>query len=200
MAKQTTLKNQKRKESDTLERCISRLKNLNDELKAEIELRKRFEADLRSKDSELEKRQQELEEVNTALRVMLKKMGEEKSLTEASITENVRSSIMPYIERLKTTSLSKTQMTFVSMIETHLKKIALSFIKDLSSKFLGLTSAEIEVAILIKDGMSSKEISRLLNISVSTVNTHRYSIRIKTGLKNKKINLRLYLQSLEINS
>jgi DNA-binding CsgD family transcriptional regulator len=88
-------------------------------------------------------------------------------------------------------------MAYLSEIELQLGDIASSFIKELSSEFIGLSPSEIQVASMIKEGKSSKEIARILNISVNTVLSHRYYIRIKTGLKGKKKNLRSYLQTME---
>lgn len=47
-----------------------------------------------------------------------------------------------------------------------------------------LTSREIEVAHLIKDGHSSKEIAQLLDITLKTTQIHRYNISKKLGTNN----------------
>lgn len=51
---------------------------------------------------------------------------------------------------------------------------------DMSS----LSKREIEVVQLIKEGLSSKEIAKSLNISLKTVEVHRYNILRKLKLKN----------------
>jgi DNA-binding CsgD family transcriptional regulator len=56
---------------------------------------------------------------------------------------------------------------------------------------------EIRVANLVKEGLMNKEIARLLGTSTNTVSSHRYKLRSKLGLKNKGVNLRSYLLSLE---
>lgn len=57
-----------------------------------------------------------------------------------------------------------------------------------------LSSRELEIANLIKDGKTNKEIAQILNLSVRTVEAHRYNMRDKVGLKNKrKRNLRSQL-------
>jgi DNA-binding CsgD family transcriptional regulator len=58
-----------------------------------------------------------------------------------------------------------------------------------------LTGKEFEVANLIKEGKTTNEISELLNIAKSSVDTHRFHIRKKLGLNNKDINLRSYLDT-----
>jgi DNA-binding NarL/FixJ family response regulator len=47
-----------------------------------------------------------------------------------------------------------------------------------------LSIREIEIIKLIKDGLSSKTISSLLNIAIGTVEMHRYNILKKLKLKN----------------
>jgi len=41
-----------------------------------------------------------------------------------------------------------------------------------------------------------KEIADMLHLSTNTIVSHRYNIRTKLGLKNRKVNLRSYLQTL----
>jgi len=47
-----------------------------------------------------------------------------------------------------------------------------------------LSNRELEIIKLIKDGLSSKEISTTLNISLKTVEVHRHNILKKLNLKN----------------
>jgi len=47
-----------------------------------------------------------------------------------------------------------------------------------------LTSREIDVMLLICEGLSSQEISEKLHISCRTVEKHRASLLIKTNVKN----------------
>jgi DNA-binding CsgD family transcriptional regulator len=60
-----------------------------------------------------------------------------------------------------------------------------------------LTHRETTIANLIVQGKSSQEISTILNISESTINYHRNNIRKKVGIKNKSVNLQVYLKQLE---
>jgi DNA-binding CsgD family transcriptional regulator len=67
----------------------------------------------------------------------------------------------------------------------------------LKSHFQNLTPAEIQITNFIKEGLTSKEIADILNVAEKTVEIHRYNIRMKLGIKNKKINLRSHLLSVE---
>jgi DNA-binding CsgD family transcriptional regulator len=59
-----------------------------------------------------------------------------------------------------------------------------------------LTETEIKIAAMVKNGMSSKEITDLMNISLETVKTHRKHIRRKLNIHNTKYKLSSYLLSV----
>nr|CBX27422.1 hypothetical protein N47_H22440 [uncultured Desulfobacterium sp.] len=59
-----------------------------------------------------------------------------------------------------------------------------------------LPPREIEIASLVKEGRSIKDIAELLSIGITTVQFHRNSLRKKFGLKDRDSNLRSYLLSL----
>ncbi|HOJ15012.1 MAG TPA: helix-turn-helix transcriptional regulator, partial [Deltaproteobacteria bacterium] len=82
------------------------------------------------------------------------------------------------------------------ILESNLNDIISPFLKKLSSHYLNLTPTEIQVADLIKDGKSTKQIAEVLGISERAVEFHRNNIRDKLGLKNSKTNLRSYLMTL----
>lgn len=167
-----------------------------EKLKIENEARKSSENELRSREMELGNGRRELEEMNAALKVLLKQREEDKVNMEMNIISNIKTSVLPYIEKLELSGLADGQMRVSSMIKSLLGEITSPFIRKVSSEFLGFTPNEIQVASLVKEGKSSKEIAEILNISPNTVHTYRYKIRIKTGLKNNKVNLRSYLQTL----
>jgi DNA-binding CsgD family transcriptional regulator len=57
-----------------------------------------------------------------------------------------------------------------------------------------LSTAEMRVAAMIKNGLTSKEIATKLSISVDTVKTHRKNIRKKLNIQNASIDLANYLR------
>lgn len=179
---------------------LSRTSELTDTLKrltCEMEVRKRTEVMLRSREMELQNRGVELEEMNAALKVLLKQREEDRSTMEMNIISNMKTFVLPHLERLHSAPLDENLMKSVSMIASHIEEITSPFTRKISSEFLGLTPTEIQVASLIREGKSSKDIARLMNISLNTVHTYRYNIRRKTGLKRNKVNLRSYLRTLE---
>ena len=81
------------------------------------------------------------------------------------------------------------------MIETNLEQVISPFVRDIGSRVLDLTPMELRVATLVKEGKSNIEIAAKLSVSKNTILTHRFNLRRKLGIKNKKINLRAYLLS-----
>jgi len=189
-----------KKHRDRLEEMIKERTNdlmkAYEQLKSENETRKATESALRARELELEQNQQSLKETNIALRVLLQKRDEDKFTMEETIMTNIKTAVFPYIEKLKNSVLREGQEAYLSEIELHLREIASPYIKKLSSDHIGLSPSEIQVASLIKEGKSSKEIASILRVSLNTVLTHRFCIRKKTGLKGRKINLASYLQTL----
>ena len=158
---------------------------------------KKTEHALREREKELEIKTRNLEEVNTALKVLLNKRDEDKTEVEEKVLFNVKELVIPYLEKLKNTGLNATQKAFTDILETNLNDIISPFSRRMSSRYLNLTPTEIHIANLIKQGKRTKEIAALMNVSRRTIESHRENIRVKLGLKNKKANLRTHLLSIQ---
>jgi len=167
--------------------------------RAEDELRKAHdELELRVKErtEELETKTNNLEELNTALKVLLKRREEDKSELEEKVLVNVKELVIPYLEKVKKRVSDEKLNAYLGLLESNLNTIVSPFSQKLSSKYLNLTPAEIEVADLVKHGKDTQEIADLLNVSYKTIETHRVNMRKKLGLTRKKANLRTYLLSI----
>ena len=162
----------------------------------EITARKKAEETLRKREEELKLQKQYLEEANTALRVLLKSREEDKLELEKHMISNVKQLVNIYIMKLKQTSLDPKQSQYLEIIENNINEIISPFSHNLSSKYFHLTPREIQVAGLVKDGKTTKEIAKIMNISTSVIDFHRKNIRQKMGLKNKKDNLQSFLISI----
>jgi PAS domain S-box-containing protein len=188
------------KAHDVLESRVTQrtaeLVKLNEKLKEEIEERKEIERKLRKREAKLKIQANELEELNTALRVLLKRREEDKVEVEEKTLSNVKELVLPYIERLKRSGLDAKQTTYVSILESNLNDIVSPLSRRLSSKYLGLTPTEIQIANLVREGKTTKEIAEILHSSARTVEFHRNNIRKKIGIKNSKANLRSHLLSM----
>jgi DNA-binding CsgD family transcriptional regulator len=179
-----------------LEQRAVELSQLNEKLKQEIEERKLVEQKLRTRETELEIQTSELEETNAALRVLLKRRQEDRIEVEEKILSNIKQLVLPYVESLKSGELDAKQAVHVNVLESNLHDIVSPFIRNLSSKYLGLTRTEVQIANLVKQGKTTREIAEILNSSHRTVEFHRKNIRKKMGIVNSKVNLRSHLLSM----
>jgi PAS domain S-box-containing protein len=162
---------------------ISRQKKEKDLLEMRVQQRTR----------ELQQKTRHLEEVNTALRVLLKKREQDRQRMEEQMTVNIRELIFPYIERMRTTRLNDVQAACLDVMAATLEDIVSPFLHRLSLEFLHLTPSEIQVANLIRHGKTSKEIAATLSLSHQTIEFYRKRIRKKLGITRKSVNLQTFL-------
>ena len=166
------------------------------ELEAETVRYKRVEETLGVREAALEAKTNELEEMNSALSVLLRQREKDKTELEEKVVLNFKELIVPYVKKLKHNRLDDKQKAYLSILESNLNDIVSPFAHKLCSKYTCLTPTEIKTAHLVKDGKTTKEIAELLNSSIRTIESHRLSIRAKMGLKNSNANLRSYLLSM----
>jgi PAS domain S-box-containing protein len=143
---------------------------------------------------EIESKSRSLEETNAALRVLLQHREKDNTELEEKVFHNIRELVFPYIDRLKASH--HPDQAIVNIIESNLNDILSPFIKSMASRYENFTPKEIQIADLMKKGKTTKEISQILNLSPRTIDIHRYNIRRKMNISNKKVNLQSYLLSL----
>ncbi len=161
----------------------------------DISPEKKNTANLKKREKELNARTRSLEEANTAFSILLRRREEDRTHFESSVISNISTLVNPYIEKLKNTPLDAVQTNHLHVIETNLDQVISPFVRDIGSRVLDLTPMELRVATLVKEGKSNIEIAAKLSVSKNTILTHRFNLRRKLGIKNKKINLRAYLLS-----
>jgi PAS domain-containing protein len=105
----------------------------------DITNRKLAEEAVRKSEAELIEKSRHLEEVNAALKVLLKQREEDKADLEERLLANVKELVLPYVEKLKNSRLHFDQMTLVGILESNMKEIVSPFVTKLSSRFLSLT-------------------------------------------------------------
>ena len=162
----------------------------------DITNRKRMEDSLRDREVQLHVSAQHLEQVNRALKAMLDHREVEKRSIEETMLVNLKKLVFPYLDKMKTCNLDNKGKTYLDIIKSNLEDLISPLSKTLFSKYQEFTPAEIHVADHIRQGKTSKQISSEMNVSPNSVSFHRYNIRRKLGLLNKKINLTTYFQSL----
>jgi len=129
------------------------------------------------------------------LKVLLKNMEKNQEELKERFLTNIKEQVLPYLDKLKKTPLSEVQKGFIKSTEAYLDEIASPFVQKLTSSYLNLTKKEIQIAVLVKEGKTSKEIAELVNVSKRDVDFHRGKIREKLGLRNQKGSLPVLLRT-----
>ncbi len=167
----------------------------------DVSERKQTEAILKKYSTQLEnlvkERTVNLEESNTALKVLLKKRAEDKAELEEKMLHNIQDLIFPYLDVLEESTLTSRQKAHIDIVRSNLNDIASPLVRGLSSQYLKLTHTEIKIANLVKHGKTTKEIAAMNNLAIKTIEFHRDNIRKKLDIKHSKINLRTYLLSIQ---
>lgn len=157
---------------------------------------RRLDMALQESEQKLRMHARELEESNTALKVLLKQRENDRRELEENILANVKQLILPHLEKLKRNRALSDELVYVDIVERNLNEIISPFSSRLSSKYFGFTPREIMIADLIRDGKQDKDIMEVLNISYETVKSHRQNIRKKLGIYTTRTNLRTRLMML----
>lgn len=152
--------------------------------------------EIKKAELKLKEHQEELEETNLTLRVLLKQYEQEKKNQEKKLAANVQMLVSPYLEKIKNAGLCEAQLNYLSIIETGLKDLSSPLAMISAAKDFKLSKAETKVADLVRQGLPSKKIADILNISLQTVHKHRATIRRKLGVANQKVNLSTLLNQL----
>ena len=110
--------------------------------KAHHELERR----VKERTKELEVKTKNLEETNTAMKVLLKNRGEDRANMEDNVLTNVKGLVEPYIQKIKKTRLDDRQKSILKIIESNLNEIISPFARKMSKQFFNLTPQEIKIA------------------------------------------------------
>ncbi|MBU4177860.1 MAG: PAS domain-containing protein [Desulfurivibrionaceae bacterium] len=144
----------------------------------------------------LKQKARELAEVNNALSLLLHQSAEASAEHERRIHNNLQRLVLPYLEKIQDRCKDEELALYLRVAAANLEKITSTFCLTLSVRLKGLTPRELEVAELIKQGRSTKQVAAILDLSCRTVEFYRDQLRVKLGIKSKKTNLRSYLSSL----
>jgi len=160
----------------------------------DITVLRKAEVALKEREAELSEQNRLLEEKNIALREVMGQLEAEKKKIGDQVQNNVDRLVMPLITKLKA-RCGDAERTYLRMLEENLRDISGGFGRGMSQTMYRFTQREIELCDMVRQGLSSKEIAQLRNISPRTVDTHRNRIRKKLGITDPEINLTTYLKS-----
>ena len=157
--------------------------------------KKRLEKKVENTEAELTAVKGETEDVNTALKVMIKMRRTESFDAKSLLSQEVKQEVMPFLHRLKSGNQDLKQVRLISTLEANLKRLIETYGNQtsISTAYSSLTPKEIQVATMVREGFSTKVIAATLSLSPETISIHRKKIRKKLGLDNQSDNLRSYL-------
>ena len=162
----------------------------------DVTAQKIYERALLKREKELHEKSEKLEEMNSGLRVILNRVNSDREEVENRVYANIRDLVMPYIDKLNTIMHNDVHKAYLNMVKTNLDNIVSTFAIQLTKQNINLTPREIQIANMINEDMTNKDIAAVLYISESSVEFHRHNIRKKLGIVDKKINLKTYLRGI----
>ena len=168
----------------------------------EISTRKALEAELQEHlehlDARVAERTRELEEANAALSVLLAKFEQSRQEFEEDVLRQITGLVLPHLAKLRSRLSGQTsEAALLDLADENLKQVTSSFANRLSQALGQLTPTESEIAQLVMQGQTTKDIARTLARDKSTIDFHRNNIRRKLGLTSRAVNLRSHLMSMQ---
>ena len=188
------LRRDKSKLEEIVRKRTAELRRANAKLAMEVKARKQREKELIKYQEELERKTKQIEEKNIALKEVLASVSEEKLRVKREIAKDIEQEIIPIVLRLKGL-VPETGKILVDLLEDSLNELT-GAPGSLMPLYSRLSRREIEICSLIRNGLTTKEIARQLNIAITTVQKHRQIIRKKLNITNKGVNLETYLNNI----
>ncbi|MEX0320286.1 MAG: LuxR C-terminal-related transcriptional regulator [Ruegeria sp.] len=161
------------------------------------ELERKLNETLAHLEARVDGRTRELREANTALRVLLSSVEDDRKHRDAEVLAQVRGMVLPYLDKLGDhLGQAEPQRTYLDLAQRNLREITSTMSDKLSDAFSVMTPTEIEIAQMVMSGKTTKDIARALSRETSTIDFHRNNIRRKLGLGGRGQNLRSHLLAI----
>ncbi len=157
-----------------------------------VDYLKKSRSELLDQQQRLEKLNTQLFDTNRALSIFVQNIECEREEIETRIALKLRNLIIPMVVRLGNDPALRKFEAQLDMLARQIEDLTSGFAVD-SCVAMVLSSTELQVASLIKNGVTTEEIARQLNIAKSTVRTHRRNIRKKLKINNAQLSLRNFL-------
>jgi DNA-binding CsgD family transcriptional regulator len=139
---------------------------------------------------------QTLQEQETALEVLMRRSDQAARRVAGDLQANLSASVAPLINRLKEKAAGSPLRADIELLETRLAKITSPLINRLAVEARHLTQRESEIAALVLEGRTSKEIADHFGLTVKAVDFHRMNLRKKLNLEGSTQSLQSRLSEL----
>jgi len=151
--------------------------------------------DLEESKRELKRYSESLEKTNEALKLVIQNIEEQKKESEAKVIHNLNLTVKPILDQFASLDLSESVRYLLQSLEFNLNNVFSAFGFNLMTEGDKLTPREVRICEMIRSGLSSKQIAKVMGISAQTVLMHRKNIRKKLALTSSKKNLATYLKA-----
>jgi PAS domain S-box-containing protein len=170
-------------------RDIRKEKHRRDEMHNNLKMLKE---ELHQTRSELEDINAELLQTQQAMSVLAKNLESKKAELENKVNTTITTRVMPVIKELLGDERMKRFWPEISSMSEHLNSITTKSELHRNIIYI-LTETEMKIAAMVKNKMTTKEISKVMYVSLETVKAHRKNIRRKLKIRNTKQKLAEYL-------
>jgi DNA-binding CsgD family transcriptional regulator len=158
------------------------------------------EAELHRCRSDLEKIKIELLYSNYALSTLAKNLREKQRNLVKEVTVNIAHRVLPAIDEIAQSKIPENVKHQLNMVRLLVNNIVPISQGSGEAAITVLSKAELRVANMIKNGLKTSDIARLLCVSELTVKTHRKNIRKKLKINSLAMNLSSTLKHILADS
>ena len=124
-------------------------------------------------------RTSELQDANTALRVLLGNVEQSNEARNEQLLQQIETLVMPHVAKLaRLVERDRAAVEYVRLIETHLQTLTSSLSSRMARVFQALTATEADVAHLVMRGLTTKDIAATLWRCCVNRNWHRALPRV----------------------
>ena len=134
-------------------------------------------------------------ETNNAVTLLARNVNQHRLQAEKKIAITINSKIMPIVEDLRRKNNLVDVKTGLEMLNAHLQTVARELLGEMNVS-VRLSPSELQIATMVKNGLTTPEIAQRLHISPQTVKTHRRNIRKKLDIHAPGANLTAFLKSV----
>lgn len=153
---------------------------------------KRFEQQYRRVLAELKQRNNELVELNETLTTLTQTIDRVRRATEQRMVQQVQAGLRPLLDLLRQEPAGRRYAAQLAQVVADVEALASGPVPLLGVSG-GLSLREMQMALMIREGLTNDAIATQLHLSPETVKAHRRNIRKKLGLTGTPQKLRAYL-------
>ncbi len=179
--------------AQTIEELREQLNSRTEELAQSQAMLDNANLQIRIREIKIEELSAELQDLSRALVSLSKNMKRTIEDFEVEAATAIRMKILPLIRKLQAHSaIAEHPIEFDTLI-LYMNHMA-SRLAGGNGEICSLSTAELRVAALIKNGLTSSQIADQLCLSMETIKTHRRNIRKKLGIENTRTKLSTYIK------